>query len=733
MCDNNCFYQEYELEPYIPPPEYDCRDCRNWNKRPRTDEPTAALNQPAEVSSGVVTVEKPKRPGTTSSTTTRSNRNGPAKECPSCTSSWYDPSLLTVPPPPSGTYNPSQYDPENPFQDQMYGGMGWPEPLPPGNQMIRGRPPLPPGFSLPPETSLPNAFSRPPQLPRPPPALTQPANTYTEFQPYRYPDPPALAPAIPPQIESCFPPPPPDLSNVLFDDYGFPEDNLGEPPIEPPSNICKTIALNNEYEENVDSWFSETAPPPPPPPPPPPECTSTWVEVASEGQTVTFTQQVDVAFGYNIDGSEPQPSAYRYNVTGPITFSNEGFGSSLLGAGKKGWFRCATSNPPSVPGCMDPAANNYNPQATVDDGSCTYNPLPVPGCMDPAANNYNPQATVDDGSCTYNPVPIPGCTDPAANNYNPQATVNDGSCTYNPTPIGSGEMTPDASVRQNPSAMQMIKNITAVTASPRHDPDGISWISPAIWAASSWDGNPLPTGLSNPQLCQWFRPTAGGAYVVKGLRERFYQVNPFADNSNPTVKEIEDWNLEVIRHFRALVGSTVPVRHNPRLYLEARWSQERKRTQVWDSSYPITRPEYNLPPPNGPLQVGWSQGPCWLNGNPYDAASTHCGDGFFPFDTPDRVAYTSAPPYNGDTVMYPDLANYNARYSQAVGIISVNHNVPWSIKMALVISTWICTEGLGGHAAPYLAMTPSSDRTEFGCTWWWLGGGVDEFRGKWAG
>lgn len=33
-------------------------------------------------------------------------------------------------------------------------------------------------------------------------------------------------------------------------------------------------------------------------------------------------------------------------------------------------------------------------------------PLPIGGCMNPAATNYNPAATVDDGSCTL-PVPVP--------------------------------------------------------------------------------------------------------------------------------------------------------------------------------------------------------------------------------------------------------------------------------------------------------------------------------------
>ena len=79
-----------------------------------------------------------------------------------------------------------------------------------------------------------------------------------------------------------------------------------------------------------------------------------------------------------------------------------------------------------IEGCMNPLALNYNPSATVDDGSCI---LPISGCTNPLSPNYNPLANVDDGSCipyTY----IAGCTNPLASNYNPSATVNDGSCIF---------------------------------------------------------------------------------------------------------------------------------------------------------------------------------------------------------------------------------------------------------------------------------------------------------------
>ena len=135
-----------------------------------------------------------------------------------------------------------------------------------------------------------------------------------------------------------------------------------------------------------------------------------------------------------------------------------------------------------VPGCTDPLACNYNPLANQNNGTCIYpgtacddgNPnttndsigpncncvgnLIVPGCMNPAACNYNPLATNDDGSCLFpgslcddnnpntindsiNPdcncigeVIVPGCTDPLSCNYNPLANQNDGSCVYPDAP-----------------------------------------------------------------------------------------------------------------------------------------------------------------------------------------------------------------------------------------------------------------------------------------------------------
>ena len=49
-------------------------------------------------------------------------------------------------------------------------------------------------------------------------------------------------------------------------------------------------------------------------------------------------------------------------------------------------------------GCTDSTAFNFDPNATIDDGTCV--PI-IFGCIDPAAANYNSTANTDDGSCTY--------------------------------------------------------------------------------------------------------------------------------------------------------------------------------------------------------------------------------------------------------------------------------------------------------------------------------------------
>ena len=69
-------------------------------------------------------------------------------------------------------------------------------------------------------------------------------------------------------------------------------------------------------------------------------------------------------------------------------------------------------------GCTYFLAENFNPEAIIDDGSCI-----AYGCTNPEAENYDSLATIENGSCL-----IFGCTDLESFNYNPDAEFDDGSC-----------------------------------------------------------------------------------------------------------------------------------------------------------------------------------------------------------------------------------------------------------------------------------------------------------------
>ena len=76
-----------------------------------------------------------------------------------------------------------------------------------------------------------------------------------------------------------------------------------------------------------------------------------------------------------------------------------------------------------ISGCTDETAFNYNPNATIDDGSCVPE---LEGCMDEDALNYDINANIWCSACCE----YEGCMDEAALNYDSDATTDDGSCIY---------------------------------------------------------------------------------------------------------------------------------------------------------------------------------------------------------------------------------------------------------------------------------------------------------------
>ena len=103
----------------------------------------------------------------------------------------------------------------------------------------------------------------------------------------------------------------------------------------------------------------------------------------------------------------PRPLAVHRKAMAPGSS-----GSAMAGADRKAPFSadisifdlCLDVDPP---GCTDPAGCNYNPAATVDDGTCDFESCY--GCTDVAACNFDLSVSIDDGSCEFESCA--GCTD----------------------------------------------------------------------------------------------------------------------------------------------------------------------------------------------------------------------------------------------------------------------------------------------------------------------------------
>jgi len=80
-----------------------------------------------------------------------------------------------------------------------------------------------------------------------------------------------------------------------------------------------------------------------------------------------------------------------------------------------------------IAGCTDNCADNFDPAAQVDDGSC--NPYDDTCNQDCTLGPFGGTWDAATCSCINENEPVNGCTDNTACNYNPNACVDDGSCT----------------------------------------------------------------------------------------------------------------------------------------------------------------------------------------------------------------------------------------------------------------------------------------------------------------
>ena len=106
----------------------------------------------------------------------------------------------------------------------------------------------------------------------------------------------------------------------------------------------------------------------------------------------------------------------------------------------------------------------------------------IDGCTNSTANNYNSNATNDDGTCDFDQDDdgvldsdeVAGCTDEYATNYNSEATDDDGSCEYDST----GENTPPSCNVGN-NLTTDVNELVNLDASNSGDTDGDTLQNPS--------------------------------------------------------------------------------------------------------------------------------------------------------------------------------------------------------------------------------------------------------------
>ena len=153
---------------------------------------------------------------------------------------------------------------------------------------------------------------------------------------------------------------------------------------------------------------------------------------------------------------------YNYRVTGVDADGNEGecgvdiangtpVASSGGGSGSK------PKPAPTVNGCTDPTATNYNPAATVDDGSCTYDTTPPVTTVALAqvsvtVSSWTGSATIDEAGTGY-------CTALATGSLAPTAAEVKANSNANKVGIG-GTVAMTANVTANCQVTGLAPNTT---------------------------------------------------------------------------------------------------------------------------------------------------------------------------------------------------------------------------------------------------------------------------------
>lgn len=228
-----------------------------------------------------------------------------------------------------------------------------------------------------------------------------------------------------------------------------------------------------------------------------------------------------------------------------------------------------------------------------------------------------------------------------------------------------GQLTPEYS-KADISGADCIRTSIALANSKgyNHSPSGATWLT-LSWSDSSISWDEVTTYDPCTKVPTKAAIWPHNPYQMKGLYQLYNDLEPFVEETAPTIAEIESWNLEVIRLFRRLLGlSANPIKNSPDLYLTSQWSTERKHTSVWNA-----------------YDSGSICGP---------GSGAHCGWQFLP-PLSEQEAY----------FMVPGQLEVTSP-AQAEGIFSVNTDIPWSLKMSVILHNTYNSEGPNGHTGPFL-------------------------------
>ena len=185
-------------------------------------------------------------------------------------------------------------------------------------------------------------------------------------------------------------------------------------------------------------------------------------------------------------------------------------------------------------GCTDPAYQSYNPDATIDDGSCTE--LHIVGCMDENSINYNPEATKQElvPVCDYNLIIKDAASDGWGNSW---IGVSQGG-----VPIGTYTIGPGIAEQSFPLSLNSDEEVAVFyfeVGSPQTTPEELRFQTlQNSFVIEGPDGDILLDGGTNP-----FADNGQGALQsVKAPFFTCYTALPFC--GTVCIPIIEGWMTE---------------------------------------------------------------------------------------------------------------------------------------------------------------------------------------------